>query len=117
MTVMVADTPDWSWQGIVNQVPNEPANFNNVADGHLVLPTLTGGHYYLYGWDMAVDATGTAGFYYLYDNESEKLFAVVYLNPGESASVELGGYTPINGVKVSVAGTDTYMVIRYALGP
>ena len=117
MSSGIVDTPDWYNLGITNQVPNQPANFSNVADGHTVLPATTDGHYYLYGWDMAVDASGTAGFYYLYDLQSEKLLAVMYLDAGDSKSISLDGYTPINGVKISVAGTNTYTVIRYALGP
>jgi hypothetical protein len=114
---MVIDYPDWATQGSVPIFPNAPANWNDASTGDIILPIPTSGHYYLFGWDIAIDSGGTPGFYYIYDLQSERLISVVYLNAGDSKTVQLNGYQPINGVKIDVAGDTNYGVIRYATGP
>lgn len=113
----VIDYPDWSSRGSVPLFPNVPGNFADAAPGDLILADPTVGHYYLFGWDMAIDATGTAGYYYIYDNSSTALIAVGYLKPGESFSISLYGYQPLGGVKIFTQGGTNYGAIRHALGP
>ena len=114
---MVIDYPDWASQGSVPVFPNAPGNFFSPVAGDLILPELDTGHYYLFGFDCAIDAGGTPGFYYIYDNESERLIAVGYLAAGDSFSIQLNGYQPISGVKIDVAGAGAYGAIRNSLGP
>jgi hypothetical protein len=90
--VSTADSPDWSEPILTAQYATLYQGFGSTpAVETIIFDETFGETVYLFGFDIALEAGGTPGVWFLEDDDAEKMIACGYCPAGGSDHVDLNG--------------------------